>query len=180
MQKFIEASHTILEMIILHLPSPKIAQQYRYSYLYKGPKDDVFAKAMRNCDSNGPIMIYISKMVPSPDKGRFYAFGRIFSGKISAGTKVRILGPNFEFGSKHDMHEKNVSLTLVAMGRKMETISEVYCGNTISLSGLDQYLIKTGTICSADVPDCHGIIDMKYSVSPVVRVAVKPKNPGDL
>lgn len=78
------------------------------------------------------------------------------------------------------MHEKNVSLTLVAMGRKMETISEVYCGNTISLSGLDQYLIKTGTICSADVPDCHGIIDMKYSVSPVVRVAVKPKNPGDL
>lgn len=63
---------------------------------------------MKNCDPNGPIIIYISKMVPSGDKGRFYAFGRIFSGKISSGTKVRILGPNYTMGEKHDMHEKNV------------------------------------------------------------------------
>merc|ERR1712126_78467 len=27
------------------------------------------------------LMIYISKMVPTSDKGRFYAFGRVFSGK---------------------------------------------------------------------------------------------------
>ncbi len=31
----------------------------------------------------------------SPDKGRFFAFGRVFSGKIAAGMKVRIMGPNF-------------------------------------------------------------------------------------
>jgi len=27
-------------------------------------------------------MMYISKMVPTSDKGRFYAFGRVFSGKV--------------------------------------------------------------------------------------------------
>jgi elongation factor 2 len=38
--------------------------------------------------------------------------------------------------------------------------------------------MKTGTI--TDHPDAHTIRTMKYSVSPVVRVAVEPKNPADL
>ena len=46
---------------------------------------------MKNCDSNGPLMMYISKMVPTSDKGRFYAFGRVFSGKVSSGMKVRAI-----------------------------------------------------------------------------------------
>jgi elongation factor 2 len=40
---------------------------------------------MRECDPKGPLVIYISKMVPSLDKGRFVAFGRVFSGTVSAG-----------------------------------------------------------------------------------------------
>ena len=43
---------------------------------------------MTNCDPTGPLMMYISKMVPTSDKGRFYAFGRVFSGKIATGQKV--------------------------------------------------------------------------------------------
>ena len=30
-------------------------------------------------------MMYVSKMVPTSDKGRFYAFGRVFSGTIATG-----------------------------------------------------------------------------------------------
>ena len=39
---------------------------------------------------------YVSKMVPTSDKGRFYAFGRVFSGTIATGQKVGVvqqLGP---------------------------------------------------------------------------------------
>ena len=45
---------------------------------------------MTNCDPTGPLMMYVSKMVPTSDKGRFYAFGRVFSGKIATGQKVNI------------------------------------------------------------------------------------------
>jgi len=38
--------------------------------------------------------------------------------------------------------------------------------------------MKTGTI--SDHPEAHTIRTMKYSVSPVVRVAVEAKNPQDL
>jgi elongation factor 2 len=30
-------------------------------------------------------MIFISKMVPTSDGGRFYAFGRVFAGTVSTG-----------------------------------------------------------------------------------------------
>lgn len=49
----------------------------------------------------GPLMVYISKLVPSPDQGsRFYAFGRVFSGTARTGQKVRILGPDYIPGQK--------------------------------------------------------------------------------
>jgi elongation factor 2 len=64
------------------------------------------------------------------------------------------------------------------MGGKAESVSEVPCGNTVGLVGIDKYLVKQGTI--SDHEEAHNIRAMKYSVSPVVRVAVQPKNPSDL
>ena len=65
MQKWIDAADSLLEMMVLHLPSPKQAQSYRYKYLYEGPEDDECALAMKNCDKDGPLMMYVSKMVPT-------------------------------------------------------------------------------------------------------------------
>lgn len=42
----------------------------------------------RNCDPDGPLMMYISKMIPTSDKGRFVAFGRVFAGTVATGKKV--------------------------------------------------------------------------------------------
>ena len=180
MSKWLPAADCLLEMMVLHLPSPREAQKYRTSYLYEGPQEDEVAQSMRKCDPNGHLMIYISKMVPSTDKGRFYAFGRVFSGTVTSGQKVRIMGANFKPGKKDDLYEKNITRTVLMMGRTVESIPDVPCGNTVALSGIDQYLIKTGTIGSVDVNDAYPIRSMKYSVSPVVRVAVRPKVAGDL
>jgi len=178
MKKFLPAADALLEMIILHLPSPVKAQKYRVENLYEGPQDDECATAIRNCDPNGPLMMYVSKMVPTTDKGRFYAFGRVFSGIIKTGQKVRIMGPNYVPGRKDDLFIKNVQRTVLMMGRYVETIEDCPCGNTIGLVGVDQFLVKSGTITTSDA--AHNIRVMKFSVSPVVRVAVEPKNPSDL
>merc|ERR1712048_1462422 len=44
--------------------------------------------------------------------------------------------------------------------------------------GVDQFLLKSGTITTLD--SAHNITATKYSVSPVVKVAVKPKDGKDL
>lgn len=190
-------------------------------------------------------MMYISKMVPTSDKGRFYAFGRVFSGCVSTGLKVRIMGPNFTPGKKEDLYIKPIqrwvggqrkavptlcfclmcsvsqhpsalsSRTILMMGRYVEPIEDVPCGNIVGLVGVDQFLVKTGTITTYEqvsveqilslscfllfalsscyisikrtgllaqlfCPQAHNMRVMKFSVSPVVRVAVEAKNPADL
>merc|ERR1712061_678677 len=178
MRTWLPAGEALFLMICIHLPSPVTAQKYRTDMLYEGPSDDAAAVAMKNCDPNGPLMMYISKMVPTSDKGRFYAFGRVFSGKIATGLKARIMGPNYIPGKKEDLNEKAIQRTILMMGRYIEAIEDVPCGNICGLVGVDQFLVKTGTITT--FKEAHNLKVMKLSVSPVVRVAVEPKNAADL
>jgi len=178
MQKWLPAGETMLQLITIHLPSPVTAQKYRAEMLYEGPTDDEAYLGIKNCDPNAPLMMYVSKMVPSSDKGRFFAFGRVFSGKVSTGLKARIMGPNFVPGKKDDLHLKSIQRTILMMGRYTEPIEDVPCGNICGLVGVDQYLIKTGTLTTFE--NAHNMKQMKFSVSPVVRVAVEPKDPQHL
>ncbi|KAF6161843.1 hypothetical protein GIB67_001141 [Kingdonia uniflora] len=150
MQTWLPASAALLEMMIFHLPSPYTAQRYRVENLYEGPLDDQYANAIRNCDPEGPLMLYVSKMIPASNKGRFFAFGRVFAGKVSTGMK------------------------------KQESVEDVPCGNTVALVGLDQFITKNATLTGEKEVDARPIKAMKFSVSPVVRVAVRCKFPSDL
>ena len=137
-QKWLNAAEALLEMIILKLPSPKEAQAYRAAHLYEGPIDDPCGQAIQNCDPNGPVMVFISKMVPAANQsGRFYAFGRVFSGTVSAGQKVRIMGPNYKPGSRDDLHVKNITRVVLMQGSKVEPMTDVPCGNIVGLVGID-------------------------------------------
>jgi len=178
MRKWLPAAEALMEMIVLHLPSPAKAQKYRTETLYEGPMDDTCAKGMIECKTDGPLMIYISKMVPTADNSRFVAFGRVFSGTIKTGMKARIMGPNYVPGQKSDLYQKSIQRVMLMMAGKTEPIDDVPCGNTVGIVGVDQYILKTGTI--TDVEDAHNIKVMKYSVSPVVQQSVRPKNPSDL
>merc|ERR1712106_9632 len=178
MRNWLPAGEAMFQMICIHLPSPVTAQKYRAELLYEGPHDDLACMRIKNCDSTAPLMMYVSKMVPTSDKGRFYAFGRVFSGKIATGCKARIMGPNYVPGKKEDLYEKSIQRTILMMGGRVEAIEDVPAGNICGLVGVDQFLVKTGTITT--FKEAHNMKVMKFSVSPVVRVAVEPKNPADL
>lgn len=182
LRTWLPAGECLLQMIVRHLPSPKEAQKYRAAHLYEGHEEDEALRAIRECDPNGPLMLYISKMVPGTDKSRFYAFGRVFSGTVATGQKVDILQPGYDpkdpstFGRYKNT--KNIQRTVLMMGRYIEQIADVPCGNTVALVGIDQFLLKNGTL--ATWPGSYCIKAMKYSVSPVVRVAVAPKDSKEL
>jgi elongation factor 2 len=178
MRNWLPAGDAMFQMIVIHLPSPVTAQKYRAELLYEGPHDDAACMGIKNCDPEAPLMMYVSKMVPTSDKGRFYAFGRVFSGKVATGQKARIMGPNFVPGGKTDLYEKSIQRTILMMGGRVEAIEDVPAGNICGLVGVDQFLVKTGTIST--LKEAHNMKQMKFSVSPVVRVAVEPKNPADL
>ncbi|KAJ8274089.1 hypothetical protein COCON_G00087140 [Conger conger] len=199
MRRWLPAGEALLQMITIHLPSPSPpsataascctrarGRRGRHGYAPRSgaPSDtegycaSFLQHSIKNCDPKAPLIMYISKMVPTTDKGRFYAFGRVFSGCVSTGLKVRIMGPNFTPGKKEDLYVKPIQRTILMMGRYVEPIEDVPCGNIVGLVGVDQYLVKTGTITTYE--QAHNMRVMKFSVSPVVRVAVEAKNPADL
>lgn len=64
------------------------------------------------------------------------------------------------------------------MNNKFESVPEVPCGNLVAIVGVDQYLQKQGTLATDE--NAFSIKPMKFSVSPVVRVAVSVKKPMEL
>jgi len=176
--RWLPVGDAVLSMIVNRLPSPVEAQKYRCEKLYTGPLDDATAQAIRVCDSKSGLAIYVSKMVPTSELGKFIALGRVFSGTVTSGQIVRILGPDYMHGQKKDLHITNIPQTLLMMGRNTEQVSHVPAGNMVGLIGVDQYLLKSGTIATSEYT--HPFRTMKFSVATVVRIAVEPKNTQDL
>jgi elongation factor 2 len=73
---------------------------------------------------------------------------------------------------------KPIQRTLLMMGRHTEPIEDCPAGNIVCLAGIDQFLLKSATIASEET--AHNVKVMKFSVSPIVQVAVEAKNPADL
>src|SRR5207237_7112544 len=79
---------------------------------------------------------------------------------------------------KEDLYIKAIQRTILMMGPNIETIEDVPAGNIVGLVGVDQFLLKSGTLTTSET--AHNLKVMKFSVSPVVQVAVEVKNANDL
>lgn len=181
---WLPAAKVLMEQICVKLPSPIQSQAMRAKLLYTGPVDDEVYKAIATCDSsdNAPVMIYISKMLPDESNG-FIAFGRVLSGNIKPGQKVFVQTPDYipdPTSTKKNPHvcEKTITKVLIVNPRDSISIPNCRAGNIVGLVGVEGFLKKTGTVAS--LKNTYNIKTMKFSVSPVVKVAVAPKKSSDL
>ncbi|CAI4815024.1 CIC_collapsed_G0051970.mRNA.1.CDS.1 [Saccharomyces cerevisiae] len=119
--------------------------------LYEGPADDANCIAIKNCDPKADLMLYVSKMVPTSDKGRFYAFGRVLPVLLSpvkrSESKVQT---TFQVQKDDGLFIKAIQRVVLMMGRFVEPIDDCPAGNIIGLVGIDQFLF--GTHDHAGVP----------------------------
>lgn len=173
-------------LIVTHLPNPIVAQNYRVDVLYDGPLtlEDPVYKGIKECDPNGPLVFFTSLMVPADKLGgsRFNAFGRLYSGTIKPGDKVTIIGQNYEYGTDKDVHfGKSVQKVVKMVASKTYNLESASAGQIIALTGIDQYLLKSGTVTTnTDLKTLYPVKTVKFVVSPVVRCAVKAKNPAEI
>ncbi len=158
----------ILDMIIKHLPNPIDAQKYRLDKVWKGDLESDVAKDMLACNSDGKLAMIITKMVPDPHVG-FVATGRLFSGKISKGKDVYLVGQH-----------KTEKLQQVAIYKGIQRIpvDEVVAGNIAAIVGIsDAFTGET-------VTDAGSIIEpfeeIKHLFEPVVTKNIEPKNTMEL
>ena len=175
LSKWINLADSMCKMFIIHLPSPKAAQRYRVSYLYEGSQHDVCAQSTRECDPKGPLMIYIFKTILTKDKKTSYVLGRLFSGTVSIGQKVRIVGYNNYKGSgRGEFSIKRVENIALTHGNSLRCFEDMPCGSIVALLWFERCFLKDGTI--SDHEEVCSIRSIKCSLSPLIRITVEPKD----
>ena len=180
------AADALIEVIRLHLPSPLQAQEYRLRSIYSGPQEGLLFDALSKCDPEGPLCIYISKLVEAGGKG-FMALGRVFSGTLTRNQKVNIVPAKYDSSiwdqPQPDLH-LNVAVQSIAApkGVDFESLDLCHAGQIVCLGGVEKFINRTATIFDAKTPlkEVHPINEMKFSVSAVVSVSVKPSKASDL
>ncbi|KAJ7652421.1 eukaryotic translation elongation factor 2 [Mycena polygramma] len=180
MRTFLPADDAILNMVVVHLPSPVTAQRYRVSTLYEGSMEDECAVGIRACDPSAPLMLYVTKMIPNSevDSRRFYAMGRVFSGTVRVGQTVRVLGPKYVPGRRSDVFVKPIAGVVLMLGGRVHALEDCPAGNIVGLLGIDQFLLRSGTLTTSET--AHNMRTIKYSGVPTVQVSVGVEKPADL
>jgi len=162
----------VLDMVIRHLPSPVEAQKYRIPHLWHGDLNSEYGKALLNCDSNGPAIAVVTKILIDRHAGEV-ATARVWSGTIKKGQEV------FLVNSKQKLKVQQVA---IYKGIHRLPVEEAKAGNVIALVGM-RGLRSGETIVEVrgeEVPNIEPFEEIKHYLEPVVTKAVEPINPSDL
>jgi elongation factor 2 len=157
----------LLDSVVRHLPPPTLAQKYRIPQIWKGDLDSEVGKGMLNCDANAPLNVMITKIIMDPHAGEV-AIGRIYSGSVRKGLKVRIIGMPLEY---------TVQQVAISVGADRLPIEELSAGNIVALTGIED--AAAGVTITTE-PKTEAFERIVHYSEPVVTVAIEAKHPTDL
>jgi ribosome assembly protein 1 len=109
-------------------------------------------------------------------------FARIYSGTLSVGDEVYVLGPKFTPANPHappEPQKVKVTSLYLMMGRSLEVLTSVPAGCVFGIGGLAGHVLKSGTLCS-QLDGSVNLAGITMGSQPIVRVALEPENPYDL
>ena len=156
----------VLDMVINHLPSPKVAQPYRIPKIWHGDIESEDGKSLVASDSNGPLYFIITKIVIDPQAGEISA-GRLFSGTMKKGIDVYL---------NRLKQNTKVQQVFIYNGAKREIVDNVPSGNFIGVAGVKAYAGETITLQPTEMP----FEQITHIFEPVITKAIEAKRPSDL
>ena len=182
-EKFFGPSNGFVDMVVEHIPSPVEAAELKLGRYYTGPMDTGVARAMHECNQDGPLVIQISKLFNTSDAAGFRSFGRVMSGTARPGTQVRVLGEGYSIDDEEDMSMATISDVWIAETRYNIPTDGVPAGNWVLLGGVDNSIVKSATLVPPVLPDKEEAYIFKpitHFTESVFKVAVEPINPSEL
>ncbi|KAI6855915.1 hypothetical protein KC343_g2442 [Hortaea werneckii] len=64
------------------------------------------------------------------------------------------MAPKYVTGKKEDLNMRSIQRIILMMGRYTEPIEDVPSGNIHGLAGVDQFLLKSGTLSTSETAQC--------------------------
>ncbi len=156
----------ILEMVLKHLPSPVTAQGYRAKVIWHGDIESEVGKGMLFCDKSKPVAMMVTDVTVDPHAGDI-ATGRIYSGTIRTGSKLKLIKADREI---------NVQKVGIYMGPDFVQVTEVPSGNIAAIVGAKE--IYSGMTLGTD--EMAEFESFKSKMEPVITMSIEAKNTKDL
>ncbi|MFX1278849.1 MAG: GTP-binding protein [Promethearchaeota archaeon] len=169
LSKYLPIHKAILEMVVNHLPNPIDAQKYRIGKIWDGDINSNLGKAMINCDSEGPLIICLSKV--QADKHGLISTGRIFSGSCSKKSKIFLLNEN---------NFETIQRVAIFMGQRREQVDKIPVGNIVAIEDLKGVRSGETIVDSNNFNNMVPFESVKYITTPVVTVSIEPEYLRDL
>ncbi|CAM9258148.1 unnamed protein product [Phaeothamnion confervicola] len=180
--RFFGSCAGFVDMVVAHVPSPVDAAAAKVAHIYTGEiENSEVGLAMARCDPLGPLMVNVVKLYSAPDGRTFSAFGRVYSGAVRIGQRVRVLGEAYSAEDEEDMALQEVTAVSIAQGRYCIDVNMAKAGNWVLLEGVDASITKTATVTDAVGAAAAAIFrPLIHDVKAVVKLAVEPLNPSEL
>ena len=181
--QFFGGAEGFVDMVVEHIPSPVEMAEKKLAQYYTGPTDTKVAESIAKCNSDGPVVVQITKLFNTPDASSFYSFGRVMSGTVKPKQQVRVLGEGYTLDDEEDMTISTISDVWIANSRYNIPTSGIPAGNWVLISGIDNSIVKTATLVPPrleDDEDAYIFKPIKHLTESVFKVAVEPINPSEL
>ena len=107
----------------------------------------------------------------SEEKQRLIAVSRVFSGTLKVGQTVNVMGPRHGFNGQKDVKETQIQYLFLLMGSALKLVDQAPAGSIVGIGGLDDLLIKTGTISSTEL--CPNFIKLQTISMGLVKVTIE-------
>jgi U5 small nuclear ribonucleoprotein component len=176
----------LVDMLASHCPTARRGAENKVLHAYGGPLasandgEDVVT-AMKNCDADGPLQVMISKLYPKSDVSAFDALGRVMSGTLKKGQRVRVLGEAYSPDDEEDCAVKTVTDLWTYEARYRIPIEVATAGTWVLIEGVDASISKTATLVDEFTKDdVHVFRPLAFDNQSVVKIATEPLNPSDL
>jgi len=156
----------LLEMVIRHLPNPKVAQAYRIPILWKGDINSEEGKAMLACDPTGKPIGVCFGVVYDEHAGEVGVV-RLFSGEVKKGDQLYI---------ESKKTYSKVQQVAVYMGPDRVPAEKITAGNIGAFVGLKDIYVGE-TISATPIEPFEQI---KHYSEPVVTKSIEAKESKDL
>jgi U5 small nuclear ribonucleoprotein component len=208
LDQFFGPATGLIDMIVEWIPDPTRGTATKVSFAlwsiertYTGPMSSDVSVSMRECRSDGPVSVHVTKLYHATDAQSFRALGRVVSGTLRKGAQVKVLGEGYSPEDEEDMMRVTVDdlwvsgsrLVLVSadisgimhlhefMPRYFIPVEEVPAGNLALIGGVDASITKTATLVSTDIEDDLYIFQpIKHMSQSVLKVAIEPIAPSEL
>ena len=161
-------AEVLLGMVVEHLPSPEVSQQYRCPNIWDGDIESEAGQTMVHTSPDGPLAVMVTNVSVDKHAGEV-ATGRVYGGTVEQGTEVFLVG---------GQARSRVQQVGVFFGPERVPTEKVPAGNIVYITGA-KGATAGETICSPEnkIVEFEGI---EHISEPVVTVAVEAKNTKDL